>query len=278
MKIEDDKMYLIGEASKICKISKKTLRYYSDTGVVLPDKIDEETGYRYYSKETLLNVPVLKYYKQMGFKLNEMKDVISGDTKSRIREKLADKSRELESLREELDNSYKATREWHELIKEAQYVVDHQVDKPSYKYLNEKKYCYLEQKFNYNYMESIINIEWVEHLEKHDNEISGAVILMFDSYLDKMNGESDYVKIMQTPLKPCKGLLKKHTMSSGLYANIYHIGPHKNIDESYKKLHNWINNKGYRPLGRSYERYLVDYWTTRNSNEFVTEILIPIQK
>lgn len=82
MKIEDDKMYLIGEASKICKISKKTLRYYSDTGVVLPDKIDEETGYRYYSKETLLNVPVLKYYKQMGFKLNEMKDVISGDTKA----------------------------------------------------------------------------------------------------------------------------------------------------------------------------------------------------
>ena len=48
-------MYKIGELSKLCNISVKTLRYYDSEGLLVPDRIDKFTGYRYYSASKLVN-------------------------------------------------------------------------------------------------------------------------------------------------------------------------------------------------------------------------------
>ena len=74
------KLYSIGEASKICNVSTKTLRFYDKIGVVTPDYVSEENGYRYYSDVTLLKIPVIKYYKQLGFKLEEMIGLLNGES------------------------------------------------------------------------------------------------------------------------------------------------------------------------------------------------------
>ena len=73
---DGEKLYSIGEVSKICNISRKALRFYDKINIISPDYISEENKYRYYNRETLLLVPVIKYYKQMGFKLEEMKEVL----------------------------------------------------------------------------------------------------------------------------------------------------------------------------------------------------------
>lgn len=41
--------YQIGEVSKLCNISIKTLRYYDEIELLIPEKIDTYSGYRYYS-------------------------------------------------------------------------------------------------------------------------------------------------------------------------------------------------------------------------------------
>ncbi len=41
-------MYKIGELSKLSQIPVKTLRFYDAEGILVPDEIDEFTGYRYY--------------------------------------------------------------------------------------------------------------------------------------------------------------------------------------------------------------------------------------
>ena len=46
-------MLTIGEFSNICRVSTKTLRYYAEIGLILPDEINPENGYRYYSIEQL---------------------------------------------------------------------------------------------------------------------------------------------------------------------------------------------------------------------------------
>ena len=42
-------MLTIGEFSNICKVSTKTLRYYAEIGLILPNEINPKNGYRYYS-------------------------------------------------------------------------------------------------------------------------------------------------------------------------------------------------------------------------------------
>ena len=43
-------MLSIGEFSKICKVTVKTLRYYDRIGLLKPVHVDDMTGYRYYSR------------------------------------------------------------------------------------------------------------------------------------------------------------------------------------------------------------------------------------
>ena len=62
-------MLSIGEFSNICQVSTKTLRYYAEIGLILPDEINPENGYRYYSIEQLkrmLFINRLKSYKRLG--------------------------------------------------------------------------------------------------------------------------------------------------------------------------------------------------------------------
>ena len=62
-----EQLYTIGEVSKLCNVSAKALRFYDKIGMIAPDKISE-SGYRYYSLDTILSIPIVKYYKQMGFR------------------------------------------------------------------------------------------------------------------------------------------------------------------------------------------------------------------
>ena len=40
-------LYSIGQVSKLCNISQKTLRYYDKIGLIKPDKVDDSNNYRY---------------------------------------------------------------------------------------------------------------------------------------------------------------------------------------------------------------------------------------
>ena len=71
--------YSIGELSRLCNVSKKALRFYDKIGLISSLRHDYN-NYRMYTHDELLMVPVLKYYKQMGFKLDEMKSFISGQS------------------------------------------------------------------------------------------------------------------------------------------------------------------------------------------------------
>lgn len=67
-------MYKIGELSKLCSISVKTLRYYDSVGILCPEEIDPFTGYRYYSAAQLSDCYRILALKELGFTLEEIRD------------------------------------------------------------------------------------------------------------------------------------------------------------------------------------------------------------
>ena len=46
--MEERTMLTIGQMSKVCGVSVKTLRHYDKIGLLKPQRIDEINGYRYY--------------------------------------------------------------------------------------------------------------------------------------------------------------------------------------------------------------------------------------
>ena len=65
-------LYRIGEFAQLCGLSVKTLRYYDDIGLLNPVKVDEFTGYRYYSERQLDDVEKIKVFKSCSFSLDEL--------------------------------------------------------------------------------------------------------------------------------------------------------------------------------------------------------------
>ena len=270
-------LYSIGEVSRICNVSKKALRFYDKINIISPDYICEENKYRYYNRETLLLVPVIKYFKQMGFKLEEMKEFLESDTYEVQERGFRKKIDELKQQREDINVAYTSVNDWYDLILEAESVLENNVTEVSVKYVETHSACYMEQKFTHNYMESIINIEWTNYLEEIGHAITGPVCMYFADVKEKMEGRSTTAYVFQ---RGARDIDDNKTMTFGgkMMLSAYHIGSHDTINETYRKIFRWADNHGYKCGNSSIERYVTDYWTIRKSKDFVTEIFVDIVK
>lgn len=277
MKYKD--RYSIGEVSKICNVSKKTLRYYDKIGLINSQR-DDNNNYRYYSNESLLAVPVIKYYKQMGFKLDEMREFIEGEIKNpynAMQRSFTAKINELKKEQEEITRKYDSVKDWYDLIIEAEMVIDNNIHEVSVKYVEAGDYLFLEQEYNNDIEASIINIEFTNYVEQVGNEITGPVILNFSSFKDRMTDRVQPIKILQKTLIPCENC-PSQKLGGQMMLSCYHIGSHETIEDTYDKMTRWARKHDYLLGEESFERYVTDYWTTRNRSQFVTEILIRVSR
>ena len=91
-------MLSIGEFSAICKVSAKTLRYYAEIGLIHPEEINPESGYRYYSIRQLETMLFINRLKSYSFSLDEIKSILHSEelTEEILYPALIRKEREME--------------------------------------------------------------------------------------------------------------------------------------------------------------------------------------
>ena len=262
--------YSIGEVSEICQISRKALRYYDEIGLI-PSRRDAENNYRFYTADALLAVPVIKYYKQMGFKLDEMKALVRGNVYHTVKERFELKIHELESARTELQRKYESVKAWHDLILEAEQVIDNQICEVGVKFVEPADYLHMEQAFDNRLKESIINLPFTQYVEEVRNQIIGPVMIHFPSREDRILNRPQTIRIMQKTLGD-----SRETLAFGGHTVLacYHIGPHETIGTTYEKIQTWAEANHYTLAPDAHERYVTDHWTTREDSLFVTEVMI----
>ena len=66
-------MLTIGEFSRICRVSTKTLRYYEAIGLLQPRLVNPATGYRFYTADQLGPMRLINRLKAYNFTLDEIK-------------------------------------------------------------------------------------------------------------------------------------------------------------------------------------------------------------
>lgn len=69
-------MLKIGDFSKLSKISIRMLRYYDELGILVPETINKESGYRYYSPEQLSIAFRIQALRDMQFSLETISDIL----------------------------------------------------------------------------------------------------------------------------------------------------------------------------------------------------------
>lgn len=68
--------FKIGEFSRLCFVTVKTLRHYEKMGLLKPMEVDSWTGYRYYGVEQMEELHHILELKRIGLSLEEIRDLI----------------------------------------------------------------------------------------------------------------------------------------------------------------------------------------------------------
>jgi DNA-binding transcriptional MerR regulator len=69
-------VFSIGEFSKITGLTSKTLRFYHEEGLLVPSRVDEQTGYRYYAPAKLDTAWAITMLRDLGFSLGEIREIL----------------------------------------------------------------------------------------------------------------------------------------------------------------------------------------------------------
>ena len=98
------------------QITVKTLRFYEQKGLLMPDEVDEWTGYRYYSISQMQKLRAIRDLQQLGFSLDEIKDLYEDDSHVPGADQLAEKIRQTEIALRQLVARRDRLLEWHNLL------------------------------------------------------------------------------------------------------------------------------------------------------------------
>ena len=110
--MSDPPMLRIGPFSRASSLSIKALRFYHESGLLVPAVIDPETGYRSYSPAELIDAAVIHRLRELDVPLDAIREVLTaGDpevTQKVLAEHAAVLEARVETLRRVVDDLYAA--------------------------------------------------------------------------------------------------------------------------------------------------------------------------
>ena len=70
----------IGEFSRAAGLTIKALRYYHEIGLLIPERIEVDSGYRFYTEHQVDTARAIVVFKQLGFTIQQMKEILAEHT------------------------------------------------------------------------------------------------------------------------------------------------------------------------------------------------------
>ncbi|CRZ16989.1 MerR family transcriptional regulator [Mycolicibacterium neworleansense] len=99
----------IGDFSRMTQLPVKTLRHYHEVGLLVPDRIDSSSGYRYYNLDQVATAQVVRRLRQLDMPIADVRAVMAGapaernalisDHLRRLEDRLSATQSAVESLR-----------------------------------------------------------------------------------------------------------------------------------------------------------------------------------
>ena len=266
----------IGEFSRLMQVTVKTLRHYEQKGLLTPDEVDEWTGYRYYNISQMLRLNSIRQLQQLGFTLDEIKNLFDDESHipsvEQLTEKIEETERQLKLLitrrnqllelidsRKKIKTMEKFSIEslpeiivasHREIISDysALGMLCYTVIGPEMQRLGCKcpppGYCFTVE-HNKEYTPTDIDIEYCEQVEE-------------------MGNDSNIIQFKKLPSVP-KALCMKH------------YGPYERFYESFTKAFAYMDEHGYEIADKPRTCYIDGIWNQEDPEKWLSIIQIPIE-
>jgi effector-binding domain-containing protein len=268
-------MLRIGDFSRIGRVSIKTLRYYDAVDLLKPHQVDPVTGYRYYSFDMLPRLNRILALKELGFSLDQVKDVLKDDLSAeQLRGMLRLKQAEIKQQMEIEKDKLARVEARLQMIEQEDTVPNYdvvikEVEQISVAAIRDKIPTYPEQGHLWGELEIFLS----------QNQITpeGPCLTVYHS--DEPNIDAEVCEPVSQPI-PEQGSVKQHVLPGvEKMATTIHSGPFVTISDAYQAILKWIEANGYKIVGPAREVYLkaADNGSQTDPNT-VTEIQFPVDK
>lgn len=261
-------MLSIGEFSKICKVTTRTLRYYDDIGLIKPRFVNEENGYRFYEISQIRDILMVSRLKEYDFSLEEIMEIQKVNNIDFTLSKIIAKEEEIKMI----------INKFYDIEKQMQSDI-------------------LRLKKGFDIMSFVENIE-VKVISTEDINIVSSRQLMSNSEYGKYIGKL-YEVIAENNLKPLGPPMSIYyddefndkendtevavqvegsneytrILKGGLYAVTKYNGPYSSLSNGYGRILEWIDKNNYKVVGHPYEKYISG---PMDGGEIITEIYFPV--
>lgn len=271
--------YKISEIAKIFNISRQTLIFYHKKNILIPDIIDEENGYRYYSNEQIWDLFFLLTLKKAGFSLEEIKaySEIKNSDKSiiflenkinEIDKKISELKKSKKTILKKLENirdfSSTSTKEEEFKIEEIENINWYSIDM-------KEKTDEVEMATNYEKLNSFAkkySIDDIEYITMTEIENIENV---------KIDGGIVPVKKVGIVIPKNIAIEKSEELILGKVISIKYNNPYSNLVKTYQNLKSYIEKNGYKTYGYAIEIAHELTISTEKGIGGILKIVVPIK-
>lgn len=266
-------MFSVGEFSRICQVSRKTLHYYDRIGLLVPQKVDQFTGYRYYGQEQVARMLLIGRLKRYGFSLGDISLFLKcKDDRElfsmlcRQREQLKMRKKELELIINELSAHIQNFERTGDVMG---YQKDYEIEvvkSPDRAVISSRQMMGVKD-FG-DYYSALYERMAKERLTP--DGMRGAVY--YDEEFDHERSDIELIVGLREKERADK------IMEGRLCAKAIHRGPYSSLSDAYGALVVWIEKNGYVWDGAPYEIYTKTQFDQLPPQDWETEIFFPVKK
>jgi len=275
-------LFKIGEIAELFHLNIKTLRYYDEIDLVKPETVDPDTGYRYYSTRQFEQINTIRYLRELGVPLSEIRDFLRGRETEKMEQILKSQINQVEEKQKELELIKKKLSA---RIRSIQGARAGKLDAPEIKRFPARQALLLRYS-----MKPDSDLEYPIRLLAKNIPAASVFLGKVGLSVDVTNiqrdrfGEYNYIFLLLDEdevgeQNENRGKEPETVrFKGGSYAVIRFRGTHSDAEKNYKKLMLFVKKEGYEPAGHSLEITLIDAGLTTDEKQYVTEIQLPVKR
>lgn len=272
-------MLSIGEFSNICKVTTKTLRYYAEIGLILPDEVNLETGYRYYSIKQLETMLCINRLKSYGFSLEEIKAILEAkeaqDEKlclalTRKEKEIEKQVRESEKTQEQLRGDIAHLKQGKSIMSYLENIDVQLVEVPMMYLLSVRKMvdeCDFAEEYGNCFGKLFRRIA-----DDALTMLAPPMVLFHSAEFSTCGLDTEFAIPIKEYVTGTRDFYPRLCLKTVLH------GSYSGLSSVYTKQRAWAEKEGYESSNALYEVYITDPSQVSDENELITEVYYPVKK
>ena len=268
----------IGEFARVGQVSIATLRHYDQCGLLKPNALDPDTGYRYYSLDQLARLNRILALKDLGFPLEQITRLLEEDlSMDQLRGMFTLKQAQTQHL---IDTEQARLRRIAARLRQ----IEQEGIMPAYEVILKQVDPLLVASIRAiipmgeDLGQSFATID--TYLDQQSVQHAQPVILLLHSryewHDDGMAIDVETAVPLPTAL-PGNEQISIRTLPGGLMACTVHIGDDLSIGRAHAALSRWVKDNGYQIIGPPRQVHL-QRAEHLDPGQYVTEMQIPVEK